>query len=1102
MARSGHVQVLKHGTGLAAQVGYRLSGSTPEKSASRISQERQVDYRLGAGAVDSRRVWFLGSGATAERLGYQPGQVLRASDGQVVRDAMFGIDRITGQRIAIKTRRNPHAQIAAEPYHAEITRACAESGVDPADLYPGIANSARWRALANTAKRIPGGTVVFRTAEALLRSNEASWERHDRGPSTRGITHAQPVVRFDRDRILRRLGAHYRRLTEAGMDRLPSAPLDLRTTDAELGAVVHAAVAADYDRLVPYGNAGYEQTLTCPKSLSIAAFLAPEDTREQWLDLVHDATVAAADALMARVGNARTGHEGDGQVAQLIDGDGYAATVSIESYSRTLDPHLHGHVMVPNRIVCVDGVERGIANGGRDLITHAPWFQAEFERRLRALSVERGLVGGWEFDTVNQQYEVTGSDPIVRATFSQGAALVAADLAAMLEDETDGLTRRRRHVLDGRAKRNVTAAKDDQTRTWADIRDRMHARAAEEAIDLTTAINAQPQPDYTQPDKWDDATWAVAVDEYVCEHRASALDVQIEAAVRAFAPHDWTDDQIRATTQTVQRIAFIPGIATDASTRRGRVGASEHASRRILDAEKRAVDAFTAGIDSNPRRLDPADADALLAEWLDHAGPLAHGHAMTPGQLALFRQMTTGSDLIATVVGSAGSGKTTAIDAVRYALGRRGQTIYGVSTAAIATQGLKNAARIDGSTVARLLGRIEYATDPQHPARLRAEALETSPNTRDQSRAAAIRAAYALPQMDHLVVDEASMLAAPETARILTWALDNHVSVTLVGDGKQLQAIGPSSLFSALHHAGAGAELTENLRQKTVLGRACAAFLRDGNALDALQILAGAGQFRVARSEVEKNRLLIDSWLEHAAVFATAGERMSCTSLDAERNDQVEILNLLARHQARDRGWITGNDVTYAHAGIKRTYAVGDQIQITRNIYRAGGQPGLHNGTRALVTALHGDRLGLTYWDADGPHHDQLTAEQAVTHARLGYATTTHKLQGQTLSSLAIDLGGDRDMSSAYVAFTRSRNESLAVVNVCDVADGAQLETILALDPDARRDAVLEIVARRMEASGFSDARTAHDVAGLPLPLGHPRSLRKPSLAALSDGHN
>ncbi|MHB1164544.1 MAG: AAA family ATPase [Candidatus Nanopelagicales bacterium] len=1042
-----------------------------------------MDYRLGAGAVDSRRVWFLGSGATAERLAYRPGEVLRASDGQVVRDAMFGIDRSTGERIAVKTRHNPHAQIAAGPYFAEITEACTTAGVDPADLYRGIGGAARWRSLAKTAARLPGGTVVFRTAEALLRGNEAAWELHDRGPSKRGVTHPRPVVRFDRARILARLGAHYRRLAVAGIENLPGDPLDLSLPDGGLGVVVHEAVATDYERLVPYGNAGYEQTLTCPKSFSVAAFLADEETREKWLDLVHDATVAATDGLMARVGNARTGHEGDGQSAELIDGDGYAATVSVESYSRSLDPHLHGHVMFPNRIVCIDGAERGIANGGRDLINHSPWFQAEYERHLRALSVDRGLVPGWEFDTVNQQYEVAGSDPIVRALYSQGNVDVQVELDALLEGDADAITRSRRRVLDGRAKRSVTAAKEDQTLTWADIRVRMLDRADEDGIDLTKAFTTPRQPAYSQPGNWDDATWAVAIDEYVCQHQSYALDVQIEAAVRAFAPHTWTDAGVARTAEAVKAIAFLPGAVTEQPSRRGRIGAAEYASIRVLEAEKRVVAAFTAGFDANTHRLHAVDSDRLLAEWLEHSGSLGAGRTLTPGQLDLYRQMTTGRDLIGTVVGSAGSGKTTALDAVSYALGRRGMTIYGVSTAAIATQGLKDAAHIAGSTVARLLARIDYATDDQHPARLRVDQLERGGRQRDQQRAQAIRATFELPHIDHLIVDEASMLAAPETARILDWAIAQDVCVTLVGDRKQLQAIGPSSLFGWMRETRGGAELTENMRQKTDLGRECAALLRDGNAHDALQILAGAGQFEVARSEVDKNRLLIDSWLTKAAAFDSPGDRMRLTGLEAARNDQVDILNHLARHWARERGWLTGQDVAYKHAGNERTYAVGDHIQITRNIRRHGQQRDLTNGTRALVTAASVDGVHLTYWDADGQHDDRLTVEQAVTHTRHGYATTTHKLQGQTVKSLTIDLGADRDLSSAYVAFTRSEDESFAVVNVCDIADGAQLETLLKLDPEARRDAVVAIMAARMQAAGFTEQRTAHEVVSASLPL-------------------
>ena len=405
--------------------------------------------------------------------------------------------------------------------------------------------------------------MVFRTAEALLRGNEAAWELHDRGPSRRGVTHTRPLVRFDRGRIMARLGAHYRRLAEAGADKLPAAPLDLSLTDPQLGAAIHAAVEADWERRVPYGNAGYEQTLTSPKSLSVAAFLADDVTREDWLDLVHDASVAATDGLMDRVGNARTGHEGDGQSADLIDGDGYAATVSIESYSRSLDPHLHGHVMMPNRIVCVDGVERGIANGGRDLINHAPWFQAEFERHLRALSVERGLV---------PRMGVPRRRPAVR-----GHRLRPRRPCPVLPGQRRraGRTRRPPRGRDRRphaqpaprpgrprqAHRHRHQGRPDP-HLGRDPPAHDHPRSRRRHRPRQLPSPPPPQPQYTQPAQWDAATWAVAIDEHVCEHKSYALDVQIEAAVRAFAPHDWDDARIHATTETVKTLAFLPGEGT------------------------------------------------------------------------------------------------------------------------------------------------------------------------------------------------------------------------------------------------------------------------------------------------------------------------------------------------------------------------------------------------------------------------------------------------------------------------------------------------------------------------------------------------------------
>jgi ATP-dependent exoDNAse (exonuclease V) alpha subunit len=91
---------------------------------------------------------------------------------------------------------------------------------------------------------------------------------------------------------------------------------------------------------------------------------------------------------------------------------------------------------------------------------------------------------------------------------------------------------------------------------------------------------------------------------------------------------------------------------------------------------------------------------------------------------------------------------------------------------------------------------------------------------------------------------------------------------------------------------------------------------------------------------------------------------------------------------------------------------------------------------------------------------------------------TTHKLQGQTVESLVIDVGPARDLSSAYVAFTRHRDDVLAVINVADIAQGPELEHLMSATADVRRDSVIAMAASAMTGRGFSDSQTAHETLG------------------------
>jgi len=1076
MARSGHCTTLAHGTDLPAQVGYRLAGIDPGRSLSRQAQEAQIDYRLGTGSVDSRQVWFLGSGATAERMAYRPGELLTSSDGVIVRDAMFGIDRATGERTRLTRERNRFARIAAAPLFTVIVEVCQEAGVTPESLWSGRNLAAQLRAVTKAAKR-PNGTVTFRSIEALLRSNEHAWDSYERALAA-GRAMEAPAVRIDRDEVHRRLGAHHQALHESGAPQTRNGEdLAVGMDDHALGADIWERTRADAATMIVTGNAGYELTATCPKSFSVAALLDDPARREQWLAAVHDAVEGATDQLMRRVGHGRTGHEGDGQQATAIRGDGYAATMSIESYSRELDPHLHAHVMIPNRLVCVDGVERTMATGGSDLINHTWWFQAEFERRLRSIAVERGLVPSWQFDVGTCQWEVFGANPETMALFSQAQALVQAEILDDLDADGLAVSHDRLRLLDSRAKRRVTRSKAEETLTWEQIQSRMRKRAFAFGIDLNGAFGeASDQEDSARPETWSDDIWAWTVDEIVCQNKGSEITARIEAAVRAFAPHDWDEDHIAATVRTVIERAFTTGDVRA----RGRVGTLTHASNRVLLAEHRASEAFTAGFDRNPHRLTPTQAGHALTRWRQESGWAAAGQDFTPGQRALFDQMTCGNDRVSVVVGAAGSGKTTAVDAARHALALHGQRVYGVTVAAIAAQALRDTAKVQAGTVSWLVARIKVEHNPDDPVRQEVARLERSSRRANRERAQAIRRRFSIPPMDHLVIDEASMIPATDLADVLGWAARRDVTVTLIGDHKQLQPVGPSGMFAHFHEARRGAELTENLRQRTDAGRECAAFMRDGDAEAAFARLANTGQLVVVNSQTEAERVLVDAWAERAGRARTPAERVGTVALESDRNDQVDILNHHARAEARRRGWVSGPDKSYTHHGRTTSYAVGDQILITKNINR-GNAPSLANGTRGIVTAVHPDRVELTHWTSGMPVHEALTARQAVANARHGYAMTTHKLQGQTLDSLVIDVGPDRDLASAYVALTRHRDDVVAVVNIADIAEGPWVEQLMRATPEARRDAVVAMVAERIERRGLSTQPTAHHVAGVHL---------------------
>ena len=99
-------------------------------------------------------------------------------------------------------------------------------------------------------------------------------------------------------------------------------------------------------------------------------------------------------------------------------------------------------------------------------------------------------------------------------------------------------------MLDSRAKRKVTGRKDDQQLTWDQIaRPHAHPRRRRRHRPRQ-AFALAPFDPASQPAAWSEAIWARTIEQVVCENKAAEITARIEAAVRCFAPHDWTEQQL------------------------------------------------------------------------------------------------------------------------------------------------------------------------------------------------------------------------------------------------------------------------------------------------------------------------------------------------------------------------------------------------------------------------------------------------------------------------------------------------------------------------------------------------------------------------------
>jgi conjugative relaxase-like TrwC/TraI family protein len=736
---------------------------------------------------------------------------------------------------------------------------------------------------------------------------------------------------------------------------------------------------------------GFDVTASSPKSVSVLWAVGDDHVRAEVL-AAHDAAVAAVAEWIET--HAHTRFRMGGKVV-VVDAEGIVAAGFRQHTSRALDPQLHTHLVVANRVKSPDG--RWLALDARTLkrdqrTLSALFHAAERAELTRRLGVEWGPV-------VNGIAEIAGIDRRVIEEFSTRTKAVTARLSVKLDrfEQTMGRepTRRERWQLEREAAVDSRPAKDhavnadvlherwvgqlrdlgvDPERLVASVIGRsIGAEATLEVLDRNRLIDEAIAALAEQQSSWRPAE--------IARELAAVLPTAVVASAGELV--GWVD--VAAHDDAVFRGMELGPPAPAGVERRVSDGRpiTEAASDRaitqwwILQEEAFVLDWAAHGVDptqhlSNRATLDRCPTEASSAQR-EAAAAIA------------------GTAPVVIVVGPAGTGKTTAMRPAVQQLQAEGRVVFGVAPSAIAASVLAEETGAQADTIDKLL--TEHRTG--HP-----------------------KSAFDLPAGATVIVDEAGMLATAKLAELIRLAEQNQWRVAMVGDPLQFSAVGRGGMFGMLVDTHGGIELDRVHRFSNNWERAASLQLRRGDPAVA-DLYEREGRLHGGTSE-QIERAAISAWWRHR-------KHDEIVLLMAPSNDTVDRLNQRAQQRRIIAGELDPARFVETTEGVR--LHVGDVIATRRNdrSIETDRHEMVRNRNTFTITYLHADggiaAVGDTGWVT-------LPNRYVADHVELAYAVTAMGAQGRTVDHAITVIDNVTDVRNLYVPMTRGRDSNHAYLTV------------------------------------------------------------------------
>lgn len=731
----------------------------------------------------------------------------------------------------------------------------------------------------------------------------------------------------------------------------------------------------------------WDVTFSAPKSVSVLYGLAGGDARGV-LKAAHDGAVKAAVGwLEAHGGRARRGPGGrDGHVAVELVVAAFA-----HGTSRAVDPDLHTHCLVAN--MGVDATGRWSSIDSRVLYRRRMAAGAVYRAELRRATAALGLE--WRPANSRGLSELVGVPQGLLRVFSKRRVQIERELA--------------RHATVGPRAGDAAALATRAAKVDVEFVDAQGRWRAEAASFGWTAERAE---NLVLGGRTRTVTEAAGADRELLGLLLGPMG--LTRAQAAFTH----DDVIRGWA------ALLPAGATAGELDRlARVTLADPAVLAVAHpGDESAAGEGGMPVAASPLRdalterryttVEMAAVEERLVAWAEAGRGGGHaqvgsvgvergtaGAGLVAEQAAMVADLCGSGDVVSVVVGVPGSGKTTALGVAARLWERAGYRVVGCALAGRAADELARGAHLgEAATIDSFLQTTTAAPVDERTV---------------------------------VIVDEAAMVDTRRLALVADRVRRCGGKLVLVGDDRQLPAIGAGGGFTALATRLGATRLRGNRRQVDVWQQQALADIRDGRTAEAVAAYLDHGKVTVADTPLEVLEMMVGDWW----AVRQAGDEVA---MYAYTRDAAAHLNHAARTCLAGAGEL-GDRVMRApgtnRLGV-RVFAAGDDVVCLRNQRRLPRDPdgvGVRNGTFATIIDVHPDHLVAQTGDGRVLH---LPAGYVRTAVDYGYATSLHKGQGRTVGAPAAGRRGTAlifgasglTAESALVAASRATHDTCLYV--------------------------------------------------------------------------